>query len=299
MKTALYIDGTGVFFRGYYGLPPLKNSKNQTLQGIIGFFNIIFRTLETYNPDYFVICFDRSEETQRKKEYPDYKANRSKAPDDLYAQMVILKTLLQSSNFNYLDMAGFEADDLIATLNKKNQQIENHLIYSSDLDLLQLTTSNTKIIKPQNGSKPDIIFTPELVLEKYEIHPHQITDYKGLHGDSSDNLKGIPGVGKKTATKLINEYQSLENIYENIENLKGKMKEKFEENKEVAFMCKRLATLIEDLDVPSIESFKFDGIDTEKLQTMFAELELNKASQNLKKLIKQHPEMENNQSQLF
>ena len=297
MKTALYIDGTGVFFRGYYGLPPLKNSKGQTLQGIIGFFNIIFRTLNTYNPDYFVICFDRSEETQRKKEYPEYKANRSKAPDDLYAQMIILKTILQGAKFNYLDQAGYEADDLIASLAKQNPQIKKHLVYSSDLDLLQLSNQSTQIIKPQNGSKPDIIFDPALVYEKYEIHPNQITDYKGLHGDTSDNLKGIPGVGKKTATKLINQYSNLESIYENLEDLSPKMKEKFIENKEVAFMCKRLATLIDDLEVPNIETFNYSTMNYEKLEKMFTELELNKAKQNLNKLSQTRPEIKRDKSQ--
>lgn len=298
MKTALYIDGTGVFFRGYYGLPPLKNSKGQYLQGIIGFFNILFRTLETYKPDYFAICFDRSEETVRKEEYPEYKANRSKAPDDLYAQMVTLKEILENSNLNYLDKAGYEADDIIASLVKQNvKNVEHQYVYSSDLDLLQLADQNTSIIKPQNGSKPDIIFTPKEVQEKYELLPSQITDYKGLHGDASDNLKGVPKVGKKTATKLLNQFQNLETIYENLDTLTPKMQENFINNKDQAFLCKKLATLISDLKTPSLENLSYREIKTQNLKTYFSQLELNKAKQLLDKLIDSQPEMQSQKSQ--
>lgn len=298
MKTALYIDGTGVFFRGYYGLPPLKNSKGQYLQGIIGFFNILFRTLETYKPDYFAICFDRSEETVRKQEYPEYKANRSKAPDDLYAQMVTLKEILENSNLNYLDQAGYEADDIIASLVKQNvKNVDHQYVYSSDLDLLQLSDEKTSIIKPQNGSKPDLIFTPKEIHEKYELHPNQIVDYKGLHGDSSDNLKGVPKVGKITATKLLNEFQNLETIYENLNTLTPKMQENFINNKEQAFLCKKLATLIVDLKTPQVQELSYRQIKTQNLRNYFNMLELNKAKVLLDRLIESQPELQSQRSQ--
>lgn len=298
MKTALYIDGTGVFFRGYYGLPPLKNSKGQYLQGIIGFFNILFRTLETYKPDYFAICFDRSEETVRKEEYPEYKANRSKAPDDLYVQMVTLKEILENSNLNYLDKAGYEADDIIASLVKQNlKNVQHQYVYSSDLDLLQLADQNTSIIKPQNGAKPDLIFTPKEIQEKYELLPAQITDYKGLHGDTSDNLKGVPKIGKKTATKLLKEFHNLENIYQNLDSMTPKMQENFLNNKDQAFLCKKLATLIQDLEIPKLESLSYRAIKTQNLKDYFNQLELNKAKVLLDKLIDSQPEMQSISSQ--
>ncbi len=298
MSKALYIDGTGVFFRGYYGLPPLKNSKGQYLQGIIGFFNILFRTLETYNPDYFAICFDRSEDTVRKQEYPEYKANRSKAPDDLYQQMVILKEILINSNLNYFDKAGYEADDIIASLCKDNQdKLDHQYVYSSDLDLLQLSNSKTSIIKPQNGSKEDIIFTPASIMQKYELTPQQIIDYKGLHGDNSDNLKGIPKVGKKTATKLLKEFQSLENIYQHLDTMTPKMQENFIQNKDQAFLCKKLATLITDLNPAQLNKLEYSNIKADTLQSYFTKLELNKAKTLLDRLSKTHPEIIQTQKQ--
>ncbi len=273
MRKILLFDGTGMVYRGYYALKNLKNSQGQAVGGILGFFNILFKELTNHKPSHFALCFDRKEPTHRKLEYPEYKANRSKAPDELYEQMGIIKQILQNG-LNIVESAGDEADDLIACLNSQKQSSDQVFVYSSDLDLLQLADQNTTIIKPGNSKIVDSYFTPEKIYEKYQLTPEQIIDYKGIKGDSSDNLKGIKGIGDKTATKLLNEYGNLENIYANLHQLTPKIQEKFLQDKETAFMCKRLATLNHKIaNCPPLENFQNTHIEYSKLQAEFEKLE--------------------------
>lgn len=284
MKKTLLFDGTGILFRSYYAIPNLRNSRNEPTGGILGFFNILFKELLKHKPTHFAVCFDRAEPTFRKIEYTEYKAQRTKAPDELFIQLNIVKELLKMG-LNLTEEPGYEADDLIACLNAQKEAQDKVLIYSSDQDLLQLVDSNSSVIKPGTRKLGDTIFTPEKVIEKYELTPKQIIDFKAICGDPSDNLKGINGIGKKTAVKLIKEYKNLENIYQNLDKLTPKMKEKFEKDKEIAFLCKKMATLVEKVEnCPSIELLDPFQIKYEDLKDAFIKLECNTLVAKLKLL---------------
>ena len=298
MRKILLFDGTGMVYRGYYALRNLENSKGQAVGGILGFFNILFKELINHKPSHFALCFDRPEPTHRKIEYPEYKANRSKAPDDLYEQIRLIKEILKNG-LNITESPGDEADDLIACLNAQKTASDQVYVYSSDLDLLQLADQNTTIIKPGNSKIVDTYFTPEKIYEKYQLTPTQIIDYKGIRGYSSDNLKGVHGVGDKTATKLLNQYGSLEAIYENLNDLKPKMQEKFIQDKDTALMCKRLATLNHKINnCPPLEEFQNNHIQYEKLQEAFENLEFKTIFKKLKTLKVIMPNL-SKQSSLF
>lgn len=297
MNNLLLIDGTALVFRGFYAIPPLKSSDQTPTNAILGFFNILIQLLKQEKPEYFAICFDRGEVTHRKQEYAEYKANRSKAPDELYQQIMIVQELLQKANLNYLDSPGFEADDIIATLCKTPNMLKK--IYSSDFDLMQLINDSTIVLKPSKGPKKYDEYNTEKFFEKYQIQPSQVADYKGLSGDSSDNLPGVPGVGPKTAVKLIHEYKNLENIIDNAENIKGALGKKIQDNKHLAELSKKLATL--DSNVPNISVTNLDcnNINYQELILGFQKLELNTLPaklMGLKKLLDQNIVIENQQS---
>ena len=297
MNNLLLIDGTALVFRGFYAIPPLKSEDGTPTNAILGFFNILIQLLIQESPEYFAICFDRGETTHRKQEYTEYKANRSKAPDELYIQINIVQELLKQSGLNYLDSKGYEADDIIATLCKSPNLYKK--IYSSDFDLMQLISEDTIVLKPAKGPKKYEEYDLNKFNEKYNFQPTQVTDFKGLSGDSSDNLPGVPGVGPKTALKLLDEYKTLENIIENVENIKGALGNKIKENIESATMSKKLATL--DSNVPDLDYKKLNcaNINYPKLILGLEELGLRTLPSKvlrLKKILDQNIVVENQQS---
>jgi DNA polymerase-1 len=278
MSKFLIIDGTALVFRGFYAIPPLQTRSGQPTNAVMGFYTILFNLLLEQMPDYFSVCFDRPEETQRKKDFADYKATRTKAPDDLYSQIAPVKSILSKGNLHLTELAGFEADDLIATLAVKNKSPElTTLIYSSDLDLIQLIDDHVQVLKPGNAKTGNQILTTNYILQKYGFSPKQVQDYKGLRGDSSDNLPGVKGIGEKTATKLIQEYSSLENIYNNIDKLSGSTKANLERDKEQAFFCKQLATLDENCQInTNLNSYAIQDINFEQIFEHFKTLEIER-----------------------
>lgn len=285
MSKLLLIDGTALVFRGFYAIPPLKTSKGQQINAVFGFYTILLNLLIAEKPDYMAVCFDRQEVTRRKEEYDDYKANREKAPDELYSQIGPIKQILTEAGFNLVEKPGVEADDLIATIARENETPNTEVIvYSNDFDLLQLV-NDIKVLKPGHGRNPNKLMGIDEVVEKYGFTPEFIPDYKGLHGDSSDNLPGIRGVGEKTASKLIQEYGHLEDIYENIDNIKGALKTKLIEGKEMAFLCRRLATLEDDIEIETnIETFKTQNISFKTAREFFTQLEMKSLINKLENL---------------
>jgi DNA polymerase-1 len=267
MHKFLIIDGTALVFRGFYAIPKLSAPDGQPTNAIFGFYTILFNLLLEEMPDYFAVCFDRPEETQRKKDFAEYKAQRTKAPDDLYSQIAPTKMILQEGKLCLVEKAGYEADDLIATLAHKNASDElDTLIYSSDFDLVQLVGPHIKVLKPGNSKTGNQLIGEAEVLEKYGLTPLQIKDYKGLRGDSSDNIPGVKGIGEKTATQLIQTYGTLENIYENLDQIKGAVKDKLATDKEQAFVCKKLATLDHESPIEtSLTRLKIQNIDFDQI----------------------------------
>jgi DNA polymerase-1 len=279
MPKLLLIDGTALVFRAFYGIRnPMLNSQGQPTNATYGFFNILFKTLISYKPDYFAVCFDRSEPTRRHKEYKEYKANRTKAPDELYAQIPVIKHILDTANLNFIEKAGYEADDIIATLDEThNSPNTQNYIYSADFDLLQLVSDHTFVIKP--SSKEEKIVNLDLFIKKNQITPAQIPDLKGLSGDASDNLPGVKGIGPKTATKLLLKYNTLEGIYEHIQEIKGANQKKLIQDKDIAFLCKDLAKLNYKTPIDTnLETYNKNNIKVDKLLEEFQKIEFNRLS---------------------
>ena len=261
----LLVDGMAMVFRGFYAIPRLTSADGKPTNAVYGFFLILINLIKQIQPTHIVICFDRHEVTKRKEEYTEYKATRTKAPDELYQQIPYIKEGIAAFNFNLIEKVGYEADDLLATIACEKAVPDTiNIIYTGDLDLLQLADHYVKILTPHN-QKQGILMGSKEVQEKYGFTPDQIPDYKGLHGDPSDNLPGVKGIGSKTATKLLAEYKTLENIYAYLNDLTPKMREKFEEHKEMAFMCKKMATLHTNLSYETPKTnFEVQHIDLTK-----------------------------------
>lgn len=299
MQKFLIIDGTALVFRGFYAVPKLSTPNGQPTNAILGYFTILINLLIEQKPDYLAVCFDRPEETQRKKDFADYKATRVKAPDDLYSQIQPIKDILSKGGLNLVELAGTEADDLIATLAKTNKSSDlNTLIYSSDLDLLQLVDEHIKILKPGNSKIGNKIVDTAFILGKYGFSPLQVQDYKGLHGDSSDNLPGVRGVGEKTATKLIQDYGSLDSIYQNLDKLSENLKQKLLADKDQAYMCKQLATLHSNCPInTNLTDYTIHNTKLDVITKMLEDLDISKLTYKIQKLKNKIELVNNNPAQ--
>lgn len=276
-KTLIIIDGNSIVNRAFYALPDLTNKKGLHTNAIFGFTNMLFKLIDTYKPTHISVAFDKKAPTFRHLEYKEYKAGRKKMPDELKQQLEPLKNLLDAFNINRLEIEGYEADDIIGTVSLKAEQ-DGYKVYivTGDKDAIQLAskTTTTLITKKGVGEVEEYDFNK--VEEKYGMTPTQFIDLKGLMGDKSDNIPGVPGIGEVTGIKLIKEFGSIENIIENIDSVKGSPRKKIEENKELAIMSKRLATIIRDVPIDfDLEKLEFGNYDKSKLIEVFNELDFN------------------------
>ncbi|MBI4975353.1 hypothetical protein HZC20_01625 [Candidatus Peregrinibacteria bacterium] len=222
------------------------------------------------------ISFDLKGKTFRHEEYKDYKATRVKAPDELYAQFPRIKELVRDFGIPIYEIEGFEADDVLGTLAKqaeKEKDIYSYIV-TGDMDTLQLVTDKTKVLSTVKGLTETVIYDIPKVLGKYGISPSQVPDLKGLKGDASDNIKGVAGIGEKTATALLQKFGNLENIYEHLDEINGAVHGKLEKGKESAFLSRRLATIVVDVPVQFVlEKCAVKKFQKEKLISLFTELE--------------------------
>ncbi len=276
-KTLIIIDGNSIVNRAFYALPDLTNKKGLHTNAIFGFTNMLFKLIDTYKPTHISVAFDKKAPTFRHLEYKEYKAGRKKMPDELKQQLEPLKNLLDAFNINRLEIEGYEADDIIGTVSLKAEQ-DGYKVYivTGDKDAIQLAskTTTTLITKKGVGEVEEYDFNK--VEEKYGMTPTQFIDLKGLMGDKSDNIPGVPGIGEVTGIKLIKEFGSIENIIENIDSVKVSPRKKIEENKELAIMSKRLATIIRDVPIDfDLEKLEFGNYDKSKLIEVFNELDFN------------------------
>ncbi len=273
----LILDGNSLLYRAFYAMPALTNSEGIYTNAVYGFTNMLFKMIEDIKPDYIVTAFDRAAPTFRHVEYDEYKAGRKKMPDELGMQFPIVKDLLQKMAINIFEIDGYEADDLIGTLSvfAEKNNIEVYIV-TGDKDALQLATDNVKIVINKKGMTEKEVYDKNRMIEEFGVTPKQFIDVKGLMGDKSDNIPGVPGVGEKTAFKLIKEYGSIENLLQNLENVSGKkLKENLIENSEQAIFSKKLATIITDvpvdMDLESIKSKK--EYDNKGLKELFHKLQ--------------------------
>jgi len=260
MKNFVIIDGNALIHRAFHALPPLKTKKGELVNAVYGFTSILFKVIQDLNPYYLVVSFDLPGPTFRDLEYKDYKAKRTKPPQELYDQIPLIKKMVSILNAPIYEKKGFEADDIIGTIVKKIQNKKLKIktfIVTGDLDVLQLVNNSVNIYTFKKGIKDSFIYNKAEIIKRYSLKPKQIIDLKGLKGDASDNIPGVPSIGEKTAIKLLKEFGNLEKLYENLEssNLNIKLKARLLEYKEQAFFSKYLATI--KLDVPI--DFKLKG----------------------------------------
>lgn len=252
-KKIVLIDGHSILFRAFYGLPDLTTSKGMHTNAILGFLNILYKIIDEEQPEYLAVAFDTHHPTFRHDIYTEYKGTRKPMPEELRQQVPVMKELLKAMNVPVIEKPGYEADDVLGTLASQAEK-EGYKVslVSGDRDLLQLASDNIKIRLPKTKRTGTEIedYLAKDVLERYNVTPKQFIDLKGLMGDTSDNIPGIPGVGEKTAGKLIAEYKSIENLYDHIDELlPGKVTTTLKENKELAFLSKKLATICTDCDL--------------------------------------------------
>jgi len=227
-KSVMLIDANSLLYRAFFALPPLENSKGQPTGAVYGFINMLMKLLEEYPVDYAVAAFDLPGPTRRAQEYQEYKANRPPTPDDLRSQMEIARDVLRAMGINLVELEGYEADDLVGTLARMAKANGCFAwIVSGDRDILQVVDDNTKVILTHTyrGASQTTVYDAAAVAERYQVTPPKLVDIKGLAGDSSDNIPGVPGIGEKTAIKLIAQFGSVEGVYENLGALRGKIRE--------------------------------------------------------------------------
>ena len=268
------IDASAYIYRAYHAIAPLTNKSGLPTHAVYGFTNILLRVLREKAPKFIGIAFDVRDPNFRHEMYQAYKANRPSMPDDLACQIPYIKEIVAAHNFACLERQGYEADDLLASAAKK-LAAQGHpvIVVSGDKDLLQLVSETITVWDPMR----DVFMNPAAVQKKYNIPPQQLLDFFALMGDSSDNVPGVAGIGPKTAEKLINEYGSLEGLYQNIETLsQAKLKEKLLASRENAFLSRRLIALKEDLATPELQEYAIPEPNEEKLQELYSFLDFSR-----------------------
>ncbi|MDQ3008314.1 MAG: hypothetical protein M3Q81_01835 [bacterium] len=292
----LIIDGHALIYRAYHAFPGLTTKKGQLVNAVFGFSRHILASLRQVRPTYIAVAFDHPTPTFRHTDYAEYKANRAKMPEDLRPQVEIVKEIVKAMNFPIFEVAGYEADDLIGTLSCKVRELSlaedpsepclKTMIVTGDRDTFQLVNETTQVWLPgRSKQQPDQEYNREAVYKRMGVYPEQIVDLKALMGDASDNIPGVAGVGEKTATTLMQQFGTLDGVYQAIEKpegmtelqrtvLKPKLIDKLLADKESAFMSRQLATIKCDspLDL-DLEACRVSSYDKEKVAEIFTELD--------------------------
>lgn len=274
----LIIDGSSLFFRAFYALPLLKTKKGIYTNAIYGFVMMLENAIERIQPDYLAVCFDMKGGSFRKELYSEYKGTRQKTPNELEQQFPLVREILKHMNISVLESPVYEADDIAGTLSLEasKEGMETYLL-TGDKDYFQLVDEKTKVLLTRKGITEMEIYSVESIQNDYGISPEQFIDLKGLMGDNSDNIPGVPGVGEKTGLKLIQEFSTMENLYDHLDEVSGKkLKEKLAENKVQAFMSKKLGTIVRNvpLDV-TIAQLQRQPYHYEQLSELYRQFEFH------------------------
>lgn len=283
MEKFILIDGNSIIYRAFFAMPPLTNSKGLHTNAVYGFTTMLLRLLEEHKPTHVMVAFDAGKVTFRHEGYQEYKGGREKTPPELSEQFPLLKELLQGLGIAQFELAGFEADDIIGTLTKRADEAGRQvLVVSGDKDMLQLASEHVHIGLTRKGVTEIELYDPAQIKERYGLTPLQIIDLKGLMGDASDNIPGIPGVGEKTALKLLHQFGSVEEVLNGTGELKGKMKEKIEAHAEDARMSKQLATIHREVPLEQTwDDMQFAGLKEEQAGPALAKLEFKSLLERL------------------
>ncbi len=300
IKRLIVIDANSIIHRAFHALPPLTNKKGEQIGAVYGFLLAFLKSMKDFKPDFVAACFDVHAPTFRHKKFKQYKAKRPPAPKELYNQIPKVKEVLATLKVPVFEKEGFEADDIIGTIAKlapRKQVIPEleTIILTGDRDALQLVNAKTKVFALSRGIKNAILYDQSQVQEKYGISSQQIIDYKALKGDASDNIPGVTGIGDKTAVKLLQQFEGLENLYQELETgskkakeIKPKLRELLLQYKDQAFLSKFLATIDQNVQIDfNLQKCKWGRYDMKQISKTFEEI-------GLYNLIKRLSELDNN-----
>ena len=288
-KRLIIIDSNALLHRAFHALPPLTHN-GQPTGAVYGYLLTLFKAIKDLNANYIVATFDTPKPTFRHEKFKDYKAHRVATPEGIVSQISLMKEVLESFNIPIFEKEGYEADDIIATIAKKTESEADVFIVSGDLDNLQLVDEKIKVYTLGKGIKDSVIYDVHKVIERFSVKPEQMNDFKALTGDTSDNVPGVPGIGKTTAAQLIKEYGSIKNLYSELATdtavLKPKVKEALKNNKENAFLSLELVETKKDVSIEfTLESCKFENFDKEKVKNIFYQLGFNSLIDRLSTII--------------
>jgi DNA polymerase-1 len=293
-KKLLILDCNAIIHRAYHALPPLTNKNGEQTGAVYGFLLAFFKTLNDFKPSYLAACFDFPAPSFRKEVSKEYKANRLKADPELYAQIPLVKKILAAFGVKIFEKQGFEADDLIGTIahasSAGSDPFVKSIILSGDRDVLQLVGSRTSVSLLRQGVKDTALFDVKAVVEKYGIEPVQLIDYKALRGDPTDNISGVKGIGPKTATELLQKFQSLDQIYREIgdksekaEKISPKTREMLLSQKERCLTSRVLAQIVIDIPIDfNLEDCRWPGLDKEKIAKILDDFEFFSLAKRVK-----------------
>lgn len=288
----MVIDGNSLMYRAFYAMSPVPNSDGLCTNAVYGFMNMLLKAIDDHSPSHIAVAFDVHGKTFRHDKYPEYKGNRSPTPDELRPQFPMIKRLLNSMKIAIVEAPGFEADDILGTLANTwtDKEIETVLI-TGDKDILQLINQNTKVLLTKRGLSDIDIYDDELLYSRYGLNPWQIPELKGLMGDNSDNIPGIRGVGEKTALKLLYEFKSIDELYNNTDKLKGKLKEKIVDGKDSAFLSRSIAVIKTDIDLDdNLDNYKFISFEQTDVLDALEDLHFTRLLARIRKMVGQEIE---------
>jgi DNA polymerase-1 len=276
-KLFVILDANSIMHRSFHALPPLKTREGELVNAVYGFSSILMTILHQEKPVYIATAFDTAAPTFRHEVYKEYKAGRVKAPDEFYSQIPRIKEIVQAMNIPLLEQDGVEADDIIGTIVTVNEnkypELRNKIV-TSDMDAMQLVSDRTCVSSLHKGYKATECFYRDEVFAKYGIYPEQVVDYKAIQGDNSDNIPGVKGIGKVGALQLLMEFGNLDNIYQNLDKIKGKKQELLREQKEQAYFSQKLATIKCDVDIDyKLENCEAHDFDLEKVTKLFESMQ--------------------------
>ncbi len=277
-KKIAVIDGNSLMHRAYHAVPQTMNAPDgRPTNAVFGFVAMLLKFIDVAHPDAVICAFDAGRPAFRTKALEQYKAQRPPMDDDLKVQFPIIEELLEAMNVPVVRVKGWEGDDVLGTVARRDEQLGYETLPATgDKDAYQLASDKTRIVTTKKGITDVAIYGPAEVAERYGVTPAQVPDFLGLKGDSSDNIPGVPGIGEKTAAKLLQQYGSLEGLYENLDALKGKQLERIRDNKDAAFASREVATIVCDLDFPlDLEAAAFPSFEEEKVVEAFQKIQFN------------------------
>jgi DNA polymerase-1 len=276
MTRLMLLDSNGLIYRGYHALPPLTTSKGDLVNAVFGFCSILLRGIQDLQPEYVAACFDLPGPTFRHEQFAAYKATRAPMPDDLRSQFPKVREVVAALRIPVYEMAGYEADDVIGTITRDmDSRGLDTTVVTGDLDMLQIVTEHTRLMTTRQGVDATVYYDPARIWERFELRPDQMIDYKALKGDPTDNIPGIPGVGEKTAAKVIGQFGSLEGLYARLAEVKpDKLREKLAQAREQVFASRELSRIVRDLPISlDLEAARLADYDRAEVVRLFREFE--------------------------